>query len=91
MTAIDPLAMAKMTRADPAAVRNQRPASIGKCEPWVRVMRLAWLTPVDRPMTGGKPSGGACRFLANGLCFDAGDCVISGAMGVPCRDGANVA
>lgn len=55
MTAIDPLAMAKMTRADPAAVRNQRPASIGKCAPLFRVMGLAWLTPVARPVTGENP------------------------------------
>ena len=57
MTALDPAALPE----EPETLRAERLkrlyAFIGRCDPWLRALGLAWLTPVWRALAGDDPRG----------------------------------
>ena len=55
MTSLDPTAMPEMPKAK--AARENRFRLIGTCDPWFRVLGLAWITPIWRALAGDNPRG----------------------------------
>ena len=53
MTAIDPTAL-PLPAPQP---REKLYRLIGKCDPWFRILGLAWLTPIWRALSGDNPRG----------------------------------
>lgn len=57
MTALDPAALPE----EPETLRAERLrrlyAFIGRCDPWLRALGLAWLTPIWRALAGDNPRG----------------------------------
>ena len=55
MTSLDPTALPEMPKAKAAPENLFR--LIGTCDPWFRVLGLAWITPIWRALAGDNPRG----------------------------------
>ena len=57
MTAVDPAAMPVTISVEKTARKERLYRLIGKCDPWFKVLGLAWITPIWRVVAGDNPRG----------------------------------
>lgn len=57
MTAIDPADLPEEPANSRAARLDRLHAFIAKCDPWFKILGLAWLTPIWRALAGDNPRG----------------------------------
>lgn len=57
MTALDPAEMPKDGAAKVASTPERLRRFINRCDPWFKILGLAWITPIGRVLAGDNPRG----------------------------------